>query len=62
MNVFGSIIIAPTIAQSADTKNAKVINGHVTNGFLHLITQKPNIPIKIAMAPPIKLARAMPAV
>jgi len=56
------MIIAPAIAQSPDTKNASVMKGHVINGFLHLITQNPHSPIKIATAPPIKHASAIPPV
>jgi hypothetical protein len=56
------MIITPAIIHRADTKNANVMKGHVMNGFLHLITQNPHRPIKVATAPPIKQARAIPPV
>lgn len=62
MNVFGSMIITPEIMHNADTKNANVMKGQVTNGFLHFITQNPHSPIKIAIPPPTKQAKAIPPV
>jgi hypothetical protein len=56
--VWGEIIIAPAIIQSADMKKASVIKGHVTKQFLNFIVRQPKIPTITARAPPAIFADA----
>lgn len=56
--VYGDIIIAPAIIQSAEIKKASVIKGQVTKQFLNLIVRQPKMATINARAPPAIFADA----
>jgi hypothetical protein len=56
--VYGDIIIAPAMIQSAEIKKASVIKGQVTKQFLNLIVRQPKMATINARAPPAIFADA----